>query len=85
VIPLSFRLPNAPKTLDVTLELETFRAIITELRRSRPALATRIEEAGLGDSVQTVELRDRDLNELSLAARTLREGRHMRDPALALL
>jgi hypothetical protein len=85
MVPLTFRLPNSDREIDVSLQLETFRPLLGELRDNNPALADAIELAGRGEASRVVILREGDVELLVIAARLVEEKHLIADAALETL
>jgi hypothetical protein len=85
MVPLTFRLPNSDQEIDVSLQLETFRPLLGELRDNNPALADAIELAGRGEASRVVILREGDVELLVIAARLVEEKHLIADAALETL
>jgi hypothetical protein len=85
MVSLTFRLPNSDREIDVALQLEAIRTLISELRESDAALADAVDLAGRGEASSVVILRQGDDDRLAVAVRLLIESHRIDDPELSKL
>ena len=85
MVPLTFRLPESSREIDVDLSLEALRSLVGELREASLTLADAVDLAGRGETSRRVVLREGDRVLLSVAARLVEEKHLVVDPELSKL
>ena len=85
MVPLTFRLPEWSREIDVDLSLEALRSLVGELREASFTLADAVDLASRGETSRIVILRERDQALLSVAARLVEEKHLVVDPELSKL
>lgn len=85
MVPLTFRLPESSREIDVDLSLEALRSLVGELREASFTLADAVDLASRGETSRIVILRERDQALLSVAARLVEEKHLVVDPELSKL